>query len=299
MNTDIRLLVSFKGHRKRKRLSVALGYDATGQLIDLWLTAAMDRPDGLLTDWDDIDIALAAGYDGNAAEFVKALIDTGWIDVLPGGERRLHDWDENQPWASGAQARSEAARNAANARWKKRLGNRSECPEHAVGNADECGPHAEGMPGACGGHSGGHAEGNAPSPIPSPSPKPTPKKTFSSDSDEIRLSKLLFDLILENDPKARSPDFQKWAVHVDRMIRLDERTPEEIEAVIRWCQADEFWKGNILSTTKLRDQFSQLVIKSKEPGKNPKPGKQRGIDDFNGKTYTGTPADKIKWLAHG
>jgi hypothetical protein len=89
-------------------------------------------------------------------------------------------------------------------------------------------------------------------------------KTFSSDSDEIRLSKLLLSFILKRDPKYKKPDIQKWANTVNKMIRLDERNPAEIEAVIQWCQADDFWQNNILSIGKLREQYSQLKLKMEQ-----------------------------------
>ena len=44
MNTDIRISVSFKGHRKRKKLKLYLKDDgATEYLIDLWISVATDR----------------------------------------------------------------------------------------------------------------------------------------------------------------------------------------------------------------------------------------------------------------
>jgi hypothetical protein len=45
------------------------------------------------------------------------------------------------------------------------------------------------------------------------------------------------------------------------MIRLDSRRADDIEAVIEWCQANEFWQNNIISTQKLRDKFDQLKMK--------------------------------------
>lgn len=85
-------------------------------------------------------------------------------------------------------------------------------------------------------------------------------KTFSSDSIEIRLSKLLFQLILTNNPKNKKPKLEEWAKHVDLAMRIDRRSPEDIEAVIRWCQSHHFWHRNILSTEKLRKQFDKLFI---------------------------------------
>jgi hypothetical protein len=68
---------------------------------------------------------------------------------------------------------------------------------------------------------------------------------------------------------------KKWAVHVSRMIRLDKRDPDRIEEVIKWCQQDDFWQNNILSTEKLRQQFDQLELKmSKKKG-----GKLDGISE--------------------
>jgi hypothetical protein len=62
--------------------------------------------------------------------------------------------------------------------------------------------------------------------------------------------------------KTTRPDLQKWAHHVDLMIRHDRREPSEIRRLIEWSQCDEFWQVNIRSTEKLRAQFDQLVDKS-------------------------------------
>lgn len=97
----------------------------------------------------------------------------------------------------------------------------------------------------------------------------TPKKKFNQDSDQIRLASLLFDLVREKHPKAKAPDLQKWAKHIDFAIRVDGRTPGELEQIIRWCQADSFWSGNILSTDKLRAKFDQLWLKMRSH--SPKP----------------------------
>lgn len=76
------------------------------------------------------------------------------------------------------------------------------------------------------------------------------------------LSQLLFDLILKRRPNFKKPNLTTWAKSIDLMIRVDKRNPDEIEKVIKWCQADEFWQNNILSTAKLRKQFDQLALKA-------------------------------------
>ncbi len=87
------------------------------------------------------------------------------------------------------------------------------------------------------------------------------KENYSPNSDEVRMSKLLLDLILLRNPNHRKPNLQKWCVHVHRMLYADKRGRGEVEAVIRWCQSNNFWQNIILSTEKLRKQFDQLKLK--------------------------------------
>lgn len=119
VNSDIRLHCTFKGHRKRLRLGAWLGDKATDYLIDLWLSAAQERPLGILTGWDEKDIACAGGYPLDAKRFVEALTDCKLLE-LKDGVYRLHDWEEHQPWAVGAKERSELARRAGLASAKSR-----------------------------------------------------------------------------------------------------------------------------------------------------------------------------------
>jgi hypothetical protein len=101
------------------------------------------------------------------------------------------------------------------------------------------------------------------------------KQISCQNSDEFRLSELLLNLILERKKDFKKPDLRSWSVSIERMIRLDKRTPERIEAVIRWCQQDDFWQNNILSTEKLRKQFDQLELKygSNKTGRDSQPAK--------------------------
>ena len=90
-------------------------------------------------------------------------------------------------------------------------------------------------------------------------------KNSSSDSIELRLSKKLYSHISKRNPEHKKPNLDEWAKHINRMIRHDKRNPEKIETVIDWCQADDFWQNNILSTQKLRKQYDQLVLKMGKP----------------------------------
>jgi uncharacterized protein YecT (DUF1311 family) len=85
---------------------------------------------------------------------------------------------------------------------------------------------------------------------------------------DLKLTQLLIDLILENDPKSPVQRMTKkaqkaWIDECRRLREIDNRTPEEIEFVIRWTQQDAFELRNVLSMPKLRKRFSQLFLKAK------------------------------------
>lgn len=117
--------------------------------------------------------------------------------------------------------------------------------------------------------------------------------TFSLNNGRpYRISKFLFKLIKERDPKIKEPNWKEWATHIDRLNRIDKRDFTEIKKVIRWCQQDDFWQNNILSTSKLRKQFSQLRLKMLQKPTKQKIGTRyipkensRGSESF-GKTIT-------------
>lgn len=44
------------------------------------------------------------------------------------------------------------------------------------------------------------------------------------------------------------------------LIDKDGIRPDQIARAIRWCQADEFWRANILSMSKLREKYDQLRL---------------------------------------
>jgi hypothetical protein len=96
-----------------------------------------------------------------------------------------------------------------------------------------------------------------------------PNTNSSSHADSIRLAVLLRDLILARQPKAREKraKMDDWARDIDKLIRIDGHSPEEIEAVIRWCQADPFWQANIRSCKKLREKYDTLEDQMKRPAR--------------------------------
>lgn len=269
MNSDIRLAVSFRGHRKRKRLRLLLGPGSTDYLIDLWIATAMTHPSGVLQGMDEIDIALEAGWEGAPKQFVAALVECGFLEKADNGSFALHDWDDHQGYVIHAERRKAQARNAAAARWNAR--------QESV------------MREACGQHTEGNPPSPLPSPIPEPSPEPVPvpfhtsqptpvagnaeqekgKKPKSAleplpeDSDAYRLAVLMRDMLKANVPALKEPNLQAWAWSLDVALRNDERmaNPHFVAEVIKWACSDSFWRANIQSPDKLRKHFDQLVAR--------------------------------------
>lgn len=120
-----------------------------------------------------------------------------------------------------------------------------------------------------------------------PSSPPKPKKTVSPEA--CRLSEKLADMILSNFPNNRTVSngkrdgsFLKWAVDIDKLIRIDGQASEEVEQVIEWCQSDSFWKANILSGSTLRKQWDKLTAKMANEGSKAAYPKQQGPSPFDG-----------------
>ncbi len=111
-------------------------------------------------------------------------------------------------------------------------------------------------------------------------------KPFPTESTEYRLSALLRQRILENDPNARVPTptpegMVRWCRDMDLLLRKDNRDPCEAEQIINWCQNDNFWKANILSAGKLREKYTALILQSKRGSPNAKSLQPTGSDTAN------------------
>jgi len=112
------------------------------------------------------------------------------------------------------------------------------------------------------------------------------KKLFDVNSLEYRLTQILLDLILERRPTyfpkivgnkvVYQKQIQDWCVDMDHLLRIDKRDPELVLDVIEWCQKESFWQKNIISTSKLRKQFSKLCDAME-------------VEKGNGKTSTRSP----------
>ena len=104
-----------------------------------------------------------------------------------------------------------------------------------------------------------HERGAGDAPKPYIEPSIEPSSVFMSEA--LELCNLLSNLIHENG--SRLPKVTpKWVQDMEKIMRLDGRTFQQVEMAIRWCQNSQFWRANILSPAKLRDKYDQLRLQA-------------------------------------
>lgn len=103
--------------------------------------------------------------------------------------------------------------------------------------------------------------------------------------DALDLSNHLASLILRNTPdhsiaeiREREIAVTRWAGDIEKLIRLNGRKPDHVREVIQFCQDDSFWRKNILSGSKFREKYDQLLV-AMTNGKGGKGGDN--LTDFN------------------
>jgi hypothetical protein len=128
-----------------------------------------------------------------------------------------------------------------------------------------------------------HAQARGSVPIPSvPVVDVEPSERPVARPDIDRLCGLLADRMLHNNPKAKTaPESDAWRDPMRLLLDVDGHDEQSVAAVVEWCQADEFWRSNILSPAKLRKQFDQLTLKSKASTVRPaaRPANDNGLGE--------------------
>ncbi len=122
-----------------------------------------------------------------------------------------------------------------------------------------------------------------------PQKKVLKKERYVEGSIELRLASLLLEEIKKNKLSIKEPNLQGWAKEFDLMMRRDGRTPQRIEAVIRWCQGDAFWWKNVLSALKLRKQFDRLEAEMVSPQKGKVSSREMPRVEYKDLTGGGRP----------
>lgn len=104
------------------------------------------------------------------------------------------------------------------------------------------------------------------------------KNKFSD--EQMALANELLDLIHDHLPNFKQPNLKKWANDIRLMMERDKRSYEQIDFLIRWSQKNSFWRTNILSPAKLREQFDKLVARVYEEREKAKQEKIRSPGDY-------------------
>lgn len=93
--------------------------------------------------------------------------------------------------------------------------------------------------------------------------------------DVVRLCDLLADLMVANGCRRPTLNKSGWYEPMRLLVEKDGIEPERVERAIRWCQADDFWRGNIHSAKKLREKFDTL----RQQARRTRPATVDGVRD--------------------
>jgi len=189
---------------------------------------------------------------GGTKTLVEWLVKSGlWVKVDDASQ--FKNWGEYQPTRADIEAEREKNREKLR-KWRER---------NQGSNSDVTGLQT------------GFEPDSNPAPDPT-RPDPTPIEEAKASSVEIRedvqgLCELLANLIEANGSKR--PKINKtWTDSARRMIDLDDREPERAANLIRWSQANMFWRKNILSMPTFREKYDQLRLAALEDWEKNKAG---------------------------
>jgi hypothetical protein len=99
-------------------------------------------------------------------------------------------------------------------------------------------------------------------------PKPPDAEVVTFRPDVERLCELLADGVEANTGE-RPAIGKRWHDACRLLLDRDGYTAEQVEALIRWSQDDEFWRSNILSMPKLREKRLTLIAHAKRDRRRP------------------------------
>lgn len=213
---------------------------------------------------------------GGSQDDADALVAAGlWIVSSDG--YTFHDWWDYQPDAASTKAKREAESEGGlrgnHTRWHVGRGvvvkSCEFCKESGTRSAnDQVGDR---VPDQAPDRVGDWVPDGGPESPPNP-PGLGPGPSFSNEkelSSEVavttprpdveRLLDLLESEVVANGGRAPSRNGKNRDA-MRLLLDKDGRSVEQVETAIRWCQADEFWRSNILSASKLREKYDQLRL---------------------------------------
>jgi uncharacterized protein YdaU (DUF1376 family) len=135
------------------------------------------------------------------------------------------------------QEKSEKAKKSAEARWKNKASKiKGSCDANAL--QTQC-------------------EGNA-------NQEPITNNQYVYSDDSYEVARFLSKKIKNFNPSCRKHNLDSWAKDIDKAIRIDNRTKEQLIDCINWIYegSGNFWIPNIQSGKKLRDKFDTMFMQA-------------------------------------
>lgn len=299
MNAVARMSVDDSALRDPKmlRLCKLLGWrprETVGALVYVW-AICYDRETAIVEDPADIDTA--ADHDG----FAEAMISVGLATAeeaglrLRGVEKRIAYLKDQRE--SGSRGGSAKAANRKAAHVDSRLSQGSLDLPSTVCYPPDSLPDPD-LPET-------RSQENQISPLLSGSTQrpgegaPPPSKTQPGASqhgsrpskplppEAVKLATLLLQLVVSNHPASRlahgnrrlhEVTITRWGDQIRKLHDTDHMSWNVIEGMIRWCQADDFWKTTILGAENLRERWDTMGAQrnrkpsSSEERSKPRPG---------------------------
>lgn len=230
--------------------------EAGNAAMGLWVRAgawcAQQLTDGFVS-------SAAVAMLGNE-EQAQALVDSDLWTESEGGYS-FHQWSERQPSREDAEQRREAERQR-KAAWRAAKADKRSVSRGSSQRDDYGTP------------SGVQQDETRESALPVPVPVPVPNTSTSEVADATRddVDRLLdlLDSELTRNGVTRLPKRNKTNRDAMRLMLDRDQIPEEqIAGAIRWSQADEFWRSNILSASKLREKYETLRAQASRGRRGP------------------------------
>lgn len=115
-------------------------------------------------------------------------------------------------------------------------------------------------------------------------PATAKKPAIDENSNHYILAKYMYKKIKINNPDHKEPNFKTWSEDFRKILDIDRRDKNEVASLIKWVQADDFEMVNVLSPSKLRKRYDQLMLKMK---KDPTAIKSSTVNNSNYKDLGG------------
>lgn len=112
------------------------------------------------------------------------------------------------------------------------------------------------------------------------------KEEYCPSDFERKCVNFLIQSILNDLPNQKVPstdkEIGKWAIHINRLHRIDGISESDIWNTLVWTMKDTFWRTNIRSTGKFREKYQTLYLQSKRDNRN---SNKNRFNDFKQNEY--------------